>query len=324
MKKGKFGKILYYALHLAGFLLLYLVLRNFDWQQFGSLFRSFTVFDFLLGLSMLVLVYMLKSIRWMLINRTFGVRLGLGTTLIFFLVSGFLSVITPGRLGEFAKIIFLRRKTGTSITIASSSVVLDRVWDVLILSLLGGTSAVLVFGGFSMNLLTIGLIAAFFLLALSIILFPALVFIPVKFLFRKKEGLLPEIEQVYRNWRSNAGRLFLPGFSLTLFAFIALALIPLIFTRSLGQDVGIIPSVSAVSLSNMLAFLPVTIGGFGTRELVFSEIWKVLGYAAESAITISTAYFICNYLGSLVLGGATYLIWFRRHFSLKEMREALD
>jgi uncharacterized protein (TIRG00374 family) len=321
MKKASVRKILFYLLHLVGFILLYLVLRNFDWQQFGELFRSFTAFDFLSGFVLLVLVYLLKSFRWMLINRSFGVRLGFGTTLIFFLVSGFLSVITPGRLGEFAKIFFLQRKTGTSATVATSSVVLDRVWDVLILSLLGGISAVLVFGGFSLNYLTIGLIVAFFLLSLAIILFPVLVFIPVKFLFRKKEQLLPEIERVYHDWRSNAGRLFLPGFLLTLLAFLALALIPLIFTRSLGQEIGIIPSVSAVSLSNMLAFLPVTVGGFGTRELVFSETWKVLGYAAEPAITISTAYFICNYLGSLVLGGLTWLTWFRRHFSLKQIQQ---
>lgn len=320
----KVRKTIFYLLHLAGFVLLYLVLRNFDWQQFGLLFRSFTVFDFLLGFGMLVLVYLLKSFRWMLINHTFGVRLGLGTTLIFFLVSGFLSVITPGRLGEFAKIFFLQRKTGTSVTVATSSVVLDRVWDVLILSLLGGISAVLVFGGFSLNFLTIGLIAAFFLLALAIILFPAIVFGPVKFLFRKKERLVPEIDRVYHDWRSNAGRLFFPGFMLTLLAFLALAMIPLIFTHSIGQEVGIIPSVSAVSLSNMLAFLPVTVGGFGTRELVFSEIWKVMEYSTASAITISTAYFICNYLGSLVLGGLSYLVWFKKHFRLKEVREALD
>lgn len=321
MKKGKIGKIVYYALHLVGFLLLYLVLRDFDWRQFGALFTTFTAFDFLLGFGMLVLVYLLKTVRWMLINRTFGVHLGYGTTLIFFLVSGFLSVITPGRLGEFARIFFLQRKTGATTAVATSSVILDRVWDVLVLSLLGGVSAVLVFGGFSLNILTIVLIAAFFLLSLAIILVPALIFIPVKFIFRKKERLLVEIDKVYHNWRANAGRLFLPGFSITLAAFLVLALIPLLFTGNLGQEVGFIPSVTAVSLSNMLAFLPVTVGGFGTRELVFSEIWKMLEYTTESAITISTAYFICNYLGSLVLGGITYLVWFRRHFSMKEVRK---
>lgn len=321
MKKGKIGKIVYYGLHLAGFLLLYLVLRNFDWRQFGSLFNSFTVFDFLLGFVMLVVVYLLKTIRWMLINRTFGVHLGYGPTLIFFLVSGFISVITPGRLGEFTRIFFLQRKTGASTAVATSSVVLDRVWDVLVLSLLGGVSLVMIFGGFSLNIMTIILIATFFLLSLAIILVPALVFVPLKIIFRKKEPLLVEIDRVYHEWRANAGRLFLPGFFLTLLAFLVLALIPLIFTRSLGQEVGIIPSVSAVSLSNMLAFLPVTVGGFGTRELVFSEIWKVLGYVTEPAITVSTAYFICNYLGSLVLGGITWLTWFRRHFSLKEIRK---
>ena len=321
MKRGITGKIAYWVLHLIGFFLLYLVLRNFNRSLFGNFFNAFRPMDFISGLSLLVLVYIFKSFRWMLINRTFGIRLSYGTTLVYFLVSGFLSVITPGRLGEFAKIFFLQRKTGTSAATATSSVVLDRVWDVLILSLLGGIGAIMVFGGFSLNLLTIALIAAFFLLSLAIILFPSLVFIPVKFIFRKKKQFKDDLDKVHDDWRSNAARLFLPGFLITLLAFFALALIPLFFSGRIGQEIGLLPSVSAVSISNMLAFLPVTVGGFGTRELVFSEIWKVLGYTAESAITISTAYFICNYLGSLVLGGLTYLVWFKKHFRLKELRE---
>lgn len=312
MAKRTIGKILYYALHLAGFILLWLVLRNFDWQQFGGLFRSFTAWNFLAGLGMLVIVYLLKSLRWMLINRTFGVKLSYGNTLIFFLVSGFLSVITPGRLGEFARIFFVKQKTGVSSTVATSSVVLDRVWDVLVLSMLGGAGAVLIFGGFRVGPFTLALIIAFFLLALAIILYPALVFVPLKFLFRRRSGLKAEMNRVYHDWKANALRLFLPGFGLSLTAFLALAFIPLFFTGQLDQEVGLVHAVSAVSISNMLAFLPVTVAGFGTRELVFSEIWQMLGYATEPAITISTAYFICNYLGSLVAGGITYLVWFRK------------
>lgn len=319
MRKAALRKTLYYGLHITGFVLLYFVMRNFDWQSFGRLFSSFTVYNFLAGFSMLIVVYLVKSFRWYLINRTFGVKIGYGTTLIFFLVSGFLSVITPGRIGEFAKIAFLRKTAGANTTVATSSVVLDRIWDVLVLTLLGGVSALLIFGRFEIDPLTIILITVFFLAALAIIIFPALVFVPLKYVTRKREKLHEDIDRVYADWRVNAGRLFLPGFLTTLVAFLALALIPLFFTGRLGQEVGLIPSVSAVSISNMLAFLPVTVAGFGTRELVFSEIWGILNYTTESAITISTAYFICNYLGSVLLGGVTYLVWFRKHFSLKEV-----
>jgi glycosyltransferase 2 family protein len=321
MRKGILRKLFYYALHAVGFVLLYLVLRDFDWEGFRKLFGSFGLLQFIAGFGLLVAVYLLKSLRWMLINRTFGVRLSYGTTLIFFLVSGFLSVITPGRVGEFAKIFFLKRKTGVSATVATSSVVLDRVWDVLVLSLLGGVGALMVFGGFRIDVLTIVLITAFFLIALTLILFPVMVFVPLRFLFRRKAHLLTDMDRVYHDWKANALRLFLPGFGTTLAAFFALAFIPLIFTGSIGQQVGIVPAVSAVSISNMLAFLPVTVAGFGTRELVFSEIWKMMAYSTESAITISTAYFICNYLGSIVLGGVTYLVWFRRHFRLREIKQ---
>ncbi|MFC2090637.1 lysylphosphatidylglycerol synthase transmembrane domain-containing protein [Bacteroidota bacterium] len=320
--RGVTARILYYALHITGFVLLYLVLRKFDWESFLGLFSSFRIQDFALGFTMLLIVYLLKTYRWQRINRSFGIHISYGTTLIYFLVSGFLSVITPGRLGEFARIFFIRNKTGVSTMLASSSVILDRVWDVLILSLLGGAGAVMIFGRFQMNILSILLIAVIFILALLLIIFPTFLFKPLLYLTRKKEKWNTEIDAIYKNWRFNVKRLFLPGFLTTLIAFIALAVIPLIFTSRLEQEVGMIPSISAVSISNMLAFLPITIAGFGTRELVFTEIWKILDYTAESAITISTAYFICNYLGSLVVGGLTYAVWFRKHFRLKEIRNA--
>lgn len=320
MKKTSLGKILYYLLHLAGLVLLYFVLKDFDWQSFGRLFSSFTLWPFVAGYIMLALTYLLKTYRYMLINRSFGINISYGTTLVFFLVSGFLSVITPGRIGEFAKIYYVGKKAAVNTATSTSAVVLDRIWDVLILTLLGGLSVVLLLGGFQIDTLTIFVILIIFLAALAVILFPAIMFRPALWFLRNNSKLRNDFEEVYTNWREKVLKIFLAGFGLTLLAFLALACIPLFFAPQLGQEVGIIPAVSAVSISNMLAFLPVTIAGFGTRELVFSEVWSVLGYTAESAITISTAYFICNYIGSLVLGGVTYAVAFRKHFSLKELR----
>lgn len=321
MNKKAVGKTLYATLHVLGFILLYIVLRNFDWNSFLSLFSEFKLIHFLLGFGLLILVYILKAIRWMLINRTFGITITFGTTLVFFMTSGFLSVITPGRLGEFSKMFFIKKKTGVSGIVATSSVVLDRVWDVLILTLLGGISTILVVGSFQINTDTIALIVGFFILSLSFIIFPRIIYIPLKYFTRRKKNFQKEINHVYISWKSNILRLFIPGFLISLLAFLVLAFIPLIFTESLGQEVGIIASVSAVSISNMLSFLPITIAGFGTREFVFTEIWKIMTYSAESALSISTAYFICNYLGSLFLGGLSYIIWFRKHFRFKELQK---
>ncbi len=319
MNKKPVRKFLYYALHAIGFILLYLVLRNFNWASFKELFSSFSVFQFLIGLGILLTVYMIKSLRWFFINRIFDIKISYGNTLVFFLASGFLSVITPGRIGEFSKIFFLTRKTGVSNLKATSSVILDRVWDVLVLSLLGGVGILFVFGGFQINIWTLVFIILFFCLALAIIIFPVIIFKPVIHFSRKNKQLQNELEEVYHTWKSNVKKLLLPGFLSTLLAFLILAMIPLVFTGSLGQEVGIIHSISAVSISNILAFLPVTVAGFGTRELVFTEIWKVMNYSPESAITISTAYFISNYLGSMLLGGFVYLIWFRKHFRYKDI-----
>ncbi len=133
-------KWIFAGLHIVGFVLLWFVLRDLEWDTFFVLLKTIPLWKYLVGLAVLCMVYALKSLRWHLLNRSFGIETTWRMALVFYLSAGFLSVITPGRLGEFAKIYFLKRKYKISIPSATSSVFLDRIWDVLVLSLAAGIS----------------------------------------------------------------------------------------------------------------------------------------------------------------------------------------
>jgi uncharacterized protein (TIRG00374 family) len=143
MSRKSWRRILFYALHSLGFVLLYLVVKDIEFKRLFDLMMRFSVWKILLGLFILLAVYLVKTARWLLINRILEVRTSYPKLLAFFLVSGFLSVITPGRLGEFAKIWFLKKKYPVSVPMATSSVLLDRIWDVLLLSLMAVSSMIL-------------------------------------------------------------------------------------------------------------------------------------------------------------------------------------
>jgi len=324
MKKSLTGKIIYYLLHCIGLLLLFIVLKDFQWALFGEIFASLKVWNFLFGLGMLAIVYLMKSYRWMLINREFGISLDYGTTLIYYLAAGFLSAITPGRLGDFTKIYFLHKKTGQPMLRSTTTVLIDRIWDVLILTMVGGISLIMILGKFTSNWLSISLIILIFAGSLSVIFFPGILFRPVLYIFRKKEKIYVQLDEVYRNWKEKKLKLVIPGIGISLASFLALAVIPLVFSRELGQDIGLVHTAGAVSISNMLSFLPVTVAGFGTRELVFKEIWNIIHLSSEAAISISSAYFLCSYMGSIIMGGLTYLVWFKKHFSIRQLTETKE
>jgi uncharacterized membrane protein YbhN (UPF0104 family) len=306
-------------LHSLGFILLYFVIRNLDFQLIKENFSLFKPWKMASGLGILLVVYLIKTYRWLAINQSFGIKATYRTLLVFFLFSGLLSTITPGRLGEFSRIWFIQKQYRAGITVSTSSVLLDRIWDVLILSMIGGISMILVISRFTIEWYTMALLGMIFLFALGIILFPGILFRPALAL----AGCRPirvELDNIYRVWKENRMGLIIPGFSTSLLAFGLLAIIPVMMSADLDAPVHYGTSVTAVSISNILSFLPVTVAGFGTREFIFTRVWAIQAYPAHIAVSVSAVYFICTYLGSMLLGGIVYLLWIRKFYNLREIR----
>ena len=305
--------------HSLGFVLLYFVIRNLDFQLIKENFSLFKPWKMASGLGILLAVYLIKTYRWLTITRSFGMKASYGNLLVFFLFSGLLSSITPGRLGEFSRIWFIQKHYKAGITVSTSSVLLDRIWDVLILSMIGGVSMVLLISRFTIEWYTMALMGMIFLFALGLILFPGIMFKPAMALAGNRP-IREELEYIYRVWRKNRLRLIIPGFSTSLLAFGILAIIPVILSADLNAPVQYGTGVTAVSISNILSFLPVTVAGFGTREFIFTRVWALQAYPAHIAVSVSAIYFICTYLGSILFGGIVYGVWIRKFYKLREIR----
>lgn len=320
MKKSV-QRALFLLLHLIGFLLLWLVLRNLQWSAFFEELGSYPAWKYVAGLALLSLVYIIKSYRWHKLNRSFGIKTTWKAALVFYLSAGFLSVITPGRLGEFAKIFFLKRKYGIDTAAATSSVILDRVWDVLVLSLFASLSMVLLFADPGKRLISILIMGALFLASLLVVLVPAVLFKPLLLVSARFKGIHSKLEGLYLLWKTNRFNNFGSSLLITLVSYLALFIIPVIFSAGTSFPIHLKEGVGAVSISNILSFIPVSIAGFGTRELVFSEVWKLSHYPKEVAISISTCYFIVTYLGSLLVGGVVYLFNLKNLYRPAELRK---
>jgi uncharacterized membrane protein YbhN (UPF0104 family) len=310
---------LFALLHVAGFILLWFVVRDLEWGTFFELLTSTPLWKYLAGIGILCIVYIVKSFRWHLLNHTFGIDTTWRMSLIFYLSAGFMSVITPGRLGEFSKVFFLKRKYKIDIPSATSSVFLDRIWDVLVLSFAAGVSMAVLLSDPGINaLIFIGII---FLVSLTVILLPSLFFLPLLFVIRRFSGLHSKVQHVFGLWKESRFKNFVTSLSISILAFLLLASIPVLFSYETPYPITYKAAIGAISVSNILSFLPVTIAGFGTRELVFVEVWKLSDYPKEFALSISTAYFMITYLGSLLLGGLVYLANLKHLYRPSEIRK---
>lgn len=314
-------KWLFLLLHLTGLVLLGFVVADLEWLKFSTLLSSFPKWKYLCGLTILCMVYLLKSLRWKLLNKSFGINTSWRDALIFYLSAGFLSVITPGRLGEFAKIYFLQKKYRLDLLAATSSVLLDRIWDVLVLSLAAGISVLLFVADPSTNLLLVLMIGLLFLISVMLVLSPSLFFIPLLYLVRRFVSLHEKTTNIYELWKKSRFSSFISSLLISVTSFLLLAFIPVLFSLGTADQIPFYSGIGAISISNILSFLPVTIAGIGTRELVFVEVWKLNGHAKEIALSVSTAYFLITYVGTLVIGGLVYLARLKQLYRLSDIRK---
>jgi glycosyltransferase 2 family protein len=312
----------YVGLHAIGLVLLAWILTRIDLSQLGQSFRDFGIGPFLAGSALLVGVYLCKSLRWMLICRTLGARLRFFDALCYYIVAVFFSVITPGRVGDFAKVIFLKRAGLLSGRASLLATLADRVWDLLVLGCaavisllwLGGMRGWGVWGGCG-----------------AVALLPILFYLPELWspLTGRVVRITPGIEarlgplhdRMVEAIRLLRGRVGLAAMILSMAGFAMLVAVVGLFVLASPSRVGASTTTAAVALSNVLSFLPITVAGMGTRELVFSELWTRAGQQAAVGVAVGLGYFTVAYCGTAILGGVFYLASARRVLSIQALKD---
>lgn len=118
----------------AGFLLLFFVTRNIDFERVISILGKTNFYFILLGISIIFLLLILKTWRWQLILG--GSRIQ-KITLFRILTIGYLvNFILPARAGELARIYLVGRREKIGIGKTFGSILLEKILDTIFLILI--------------------------------------------------------------------------------------------------------------------------------------------------------------------------------------------
>jgi uncharacterized protein (TIRG00374 family) len=115
------------------YLLTYKVSPNEIWSYLQKADLGLVALALLL---VLVMVF-LKGVRWSYLLKMQGVSYPIWDSSLIYLGSLFWGTVTPGRVGDFMKVLYLKRDRAMSIGKGMSSVLVDRVFDLYILLILG-------------------------------------------------------------------------------------------------------------------------------------------------------------------------------------------
>lgn len=288
-------QLLFRVLPWFGVLILIVFLSRIDWGTMGRVIRQVNPFLVLLAFSFSFIYIAGKSIRWSWILKRQNIFLSFWDALGIYYATFYLSLLTPGKIGDVSKFFYLKGR-GVPGGRALVSILLDRIYDLIFLCLM---TVITMF--FIPNSVISGdkYIVWVFIIGLGVLV-SANFFLKYRNII--KRYLIALLPGSFQEIINTEGKLFIDDlkkigwrrliylFNVTIVLWMIAYLQIWILAMALGLYVSYITIIFLSTIVSLLAILPVSPSGtnIGTRDaaLVAGFLWFKIG-TSEEALALS-------------------------------------
>ena len=299
MKRSHLLRIVFSALF--GFVLLALLLSRLSISGLAKMVSDVPLWYWMFGLLIYLTVTVIRALRfWVLI---FG-KIPLGEMIPITGIHLFLNALLPFRTGEASYVYLVRKTKKISGSEGLASLLIARIFDMIVVSLFFLTSAVFIQSVPSLMKQAIVAIAVF--LGFLIIILFMLIFLKdtlltlirsicirigignsrITLFFLEKAASVVTYFNVMKSKRRILGI-----FLLTLLIWSLLYSMPFLLFKSIEVDVGLAKSIMGNTFLELSSILPIyTVGGVGVVEGAWSLAFISLGISTQIAISTGITY----------------------------------
>jgi uncharacterized protein (TIRG00374 family) len=304
-------------LSLVGIVLFIIILLRIDLGALAATLAHTDTGFLLLALAVNGVAIILKSQKWKIIVNAIKPDFTLAQSVRAFFVGFAFSTVTPAKLGDFVRVLYIDDSccgTGRSI----STVVIDRLIDITLLfgfAFLGVFAFAIfyhveVLSVGAVVLIIAGLAAGIYIVLhrplLSLLLRPFFtIFVPAHLKDKVSElyedffrGLFVFFEDRVR---------FISSISFGILSWIPPFVYGYLLARSIGIDTGVLFFALVIPVLGLLDLLPISISGIGTRDIALIFLFGLKGIAPEQAVAFSLLYLFMSYWLVALIGAAVYL-----------------
>jgi hypothetical protein len=260
--------------------------------------------------------WVLRGWRYHCILQSLGYQVTVLVSTACIFVSQTVNLIVPARLGDFVRVFILKHEYNTTYSEGISSLVVERVFDIFTVALLGGVSVLFVLNA-----------PAWFYTVILLPLAAGIVFfIFLLFIGRFSTGnkyiaivltMLHEIRKASLSMRS----IILLGCS-SLVIWLLDVLVCLAVIMMFGQQVPFAVIVLAIVIGNLVKAVPLTPGGIGTYEASVAATLILGGVSPETAAIIALADHLIKNL--VTLAGGIVSVYYFGDWVIPSIKEALN
>jgi uncharacterized protein (TIRG00374 family) len=291
---------------LVGLALFIFILSKVNLRQVWAILQTANLWLCLAGFASLLFMTFLKGVRWSALLKMQGHSYSVWNCFLIYMGSLFWGNVTPGRAGDFMKVLYLKEDLGIPVGAGMTSVVVDRIFDLYLLLVLGSLGILLYPLGFNPQLVRLVWIFFGFLVLVSFLAFNRRIGeILIKAVFQRVLGpsLKEKANQAFGEFHEGMEAFF--NFKLFLPALLSLISYLVFFEGSswMAQAIGLhinffflAFTLSVVNIVSLFSFL-----GMGTRDGALILLFGLIGLSQAQALAYSLLIlFVGTLLFSLV------------------------
>ncbi len=258
-----------------------------------------------------VLLFMIsmgiQNLKWEYLIKKQGIDLGYWSLFRIYFIGTFYGIITPGRIGNFIRIGYIKKRTSKSTGECAVSIVLDKVLEFAALSVLAPIGMIIManYISFEIFIALAMLFIAFFSVAflmlrkgssMGILKIFWRIFVPGNMKTRAKNAFNSFHDNIL-DWRD----MIIP-FLLTFTGWVILYSSTYMVALSLGISIPYYIFVTILPIATLIGLLPVTVGGWGTREATLILLFSIFGVGSDATVVMCIIAAVIGYVITTVLG----------------------
>ncbi len=276
-------------------LFIYLLIR-LDITKIFQEIKNLNFSYLFIAIGLLGIFFVIQTLKWFMIAREQRINIPFKDALKINIISDFYGIVTPSKIGSIMRIDYLRKykaDTGKGL----SNFVIDKILDLSSLFIL-----TIVFSFIFYRELISSIISFQYQIVIIAIF---MVMVVLSLLFYKKETSRSIVKVVYKIFipkrLKEKSRIMFDSFYEDMPSLIFLFLIFLVgminwivnyamiyfISLSLGVNIGFIPFLIIMPISTLVAQIPITINGLGTREITMISLFELFGVNAVKVFSMS-------------------------------------
>ena len=272
----------------------------------------------------MVLLVALKAVKWNMLITAYKIKLPFARAFWTWLIGFSISLITPGKVGDFARAYYIKDKAdlGKSLT----TVIIDRIIDVIalfVMTLLGLVIFISTFVRSGKIALPIAALFALFVVGVVVFLKKRLVTFIARPFFNKlaPANYKPKLRKLYHDFYGGVEEMnknkkpvafsvviTFAAWFISVFQFYIMAL-------ALGINVAYTFMLVVFPVILLLEALPISFSGLGTRDAALIFFFSFVSIGPEAAVSLSILLLIVNYATAI----PGFILWFKNPIKLGKL-----